>query len=335
MPGGRYVSAALVLVTLPVVAAAQGPVQIDWNAPSGCPAADDVRGRIDRLVPASAISTPHGTERPAVASDAVQDALRLRARVDVQRRADGTWRLRVETRPVDGAPGERSLTVASCEAAADAAALIVALALGPLGPGVGAVDTATVVAVVVAPGPPDEPLVWSLGLRAGGAGDYGVFPELSGGAGLAGLVVLDEIRIELGLRYWFGASATKGDEAGLVPLVGTFAMAAGSLVGCWPDSWWIHGCAGMELGRMTAAGEGVERPDEPALLWSAALASLRFGVPIASQWRLVGGLELAVPLAPPAFTFDLEGAGAPRTETIHEPDPVVARGLLGVEVRFR
>ena len=112
---------ALAFAALAALAAAPRPSQantvpaIAWDAPAGCPDADALRAEVLSFV---------GGDVPTKVSD-------IRARVE--QRDDG-WHI-VVTLTLDGRVRERTLTTESCEAAARAAAFIVAVAIDPLAGG--------------------------------------------------------------------------------------------------------------------------------------------------------------------------------------------------------
>jgi hypothetical protein len=91
-----------------------GIVVLEWVAPEGCPDAEYVERETDRLT-ASATATrgPY-----------------LQAHAEVRREPSGLWRVEIRTTGPEGA-GLRTITAESCSALADAAALILALAIDP------------------------------------------------------------------------------------------------------------------------------------------------------------------------------------------------------------
>lgn len=95
----------------------EGAVELEWRAPRGCPDADRVLATIDRLVGPRASST--GSTEPWA---------RVRAVVHAQ--PEG-FRMELHTQH-GGATEQRTLAAPRCDALADAAALIVAVALRPI-----------------------------------------------------------------------------------------------------------------------------------------------------------------------------------------------------------
>ena len=105
-----------------VPAGAQSPPLVDltWNAPRGCPSADDVQARIRKLLPASFAS-------------ANPIAPPLRAEATITRRQSGDLQLKLVLRAGD-LTGERTITGRSCADLAGAAAVNLALLLGTRAP---------------------------------------------------------------------------------------------------------------------------------------------------------------------------------------------------------
>jgi hypothetical protein len=89
-------------------------VALAWTAPEECPDIEYVEHEIGRLLA--------GATMPI--------APELRARAEVRRVGASDWRVVLETESAEGG-GRRTLTAESCRAAADATALILALAVDP------------------------------------------------------------------------------------------------------------------------------------------------------------------------------------------------------------
>ncbi len=91
-----------------------GLVELEWVAPDGCPDAAYVEAATERLAPGlGTVGGPY-----------------LHAHADVRREKSGLWRVEIRTAGPEGA-GRRTVTAESCSALADAAALILALAIDP------------------------------------------------------------------------------------------------------------------------------------------------------------------------------------------------------------
>jgi len=115
----RGTAALLVAIASSGVAAsvaaqsADKAVRLDWIAPEECPDAAYVDREVARLL----------------AGDPVSPEKRLNARAEVTKTASA-WRVRIRTNRAGGS-GDRTLDAESCRAAADATALILALAVDP------------------------------------------------------------------------------------------------------------------------------------------------------------------------------------------------------------
>ena len=174
-----------------------------WSAPEGCPSEARVVARVTENV--GAATSP------------------LRVRATATRSADGKWHVRVEE-VRDGEHGERELEAESCDAAAEATALIVSLLIDPTWtPKTEAPKTPEVTraaasvpsettALAPAPEPPRSspprtglPLVSA---RLSGAGDVGTLASAEGGGELAVAVTVKRFRFEVAASAWSAATAT-------------------------------------------------------------------------------------------------------------------------------
>lgn len=107
------------LIVLTVLAGEPEPLQVGaarlgWDAPPGCPGAEQVGVQLGELLPEAGASGP----------------VRIDATARVQP-VDGGFELRLETRSPSGATVQR-LTASRCETLAEAGVLIVALAVDPM-----------------------------------------------------------------------------------------------------------------------------------------------------------------------------------------------------------
>jgi hypothetical protein len=120
-------------------ASATPGLHLRWSAPAGCPAGADVAADVARMLPSASSS------RRALDADA-----RVSGRGD-------RWHLTLVTRSAEGR-GERELDAPTCRAVADAAALIIALAIDPAAAPVvpSAVPSAPTAAAPVPAAPPGE-----------------------------------------------------------------------------------------------------------------------------------------------------------------------------------
>lgn len=306
-----------------------------WSAPAGCPDLADVTARVSRLV-----DLAHAPDGGAV-----------HARGRIVRTHRGRFRLSLALgarRPSH----HRTLVGDACDAVADGAALILALAVdpsavarrrdaeappatpaeapGPSPPALPAppvVDLPATVPVPTVPVPRATPAAaatrWML--RAGGALDVGALPAVSGGPSLALTVAHGLLRVELGAA-WVAprqglAAAGKG---------GDIDLAFGSLaVGAEARTRWIDvgGLAGVEIGVLRAQGFGVTTPASASPPWVAVtlLGTLRRR--LGARWNVVATVGAALPLLRPRFVLD--GIGA-----VQQPAALGLRAHAGVEFAF-
>ncbi|MBI2394330.1 MAG: hypothetical protein HYV09_32470 [Deltaproteobacteria bacterium] len=312
---------------------AGGAVELQWEAPASCPDRANVEARIAKLLQGADASKP----------------VRAEARV---RQSDGVFHLELVTTR-DGVRGERVLDDPSCEALAESAALIVAMAVDPaaaLEPS--PPSTAAVVAppsassAPAAPIPPPAPGAAPppvadaspdvsrgeprprprLVLAAASDALVGVFPNAALGVGASLGVLPAPLRFDLGVRWSPRANhALKTPEgaSGAFELVAANARAAW----LWSRERWdlgpsLHAEAGVARGR----GVGLSQSLEGSAPWLAAgpgvLATLRAG-DVALSAEIVG----LIPLTRPRFV--VEGTG-----TVHTPAAVALRAGISAEVRF-
>jgi hypothetical protein len=308
-------------------------VALRWEAPEGCPPADRVTAEVDRLL------GPNGARPPK--------ALDVSARVTED--AGGGFLVHLEA-PGEGGAREREIKGVSCAAIADATALIIAMMIDP----------AAVAAAPPSPPPPPPPspapspppssppppapppspprpppapaapgIRPSFRLLAWAGADFGTFQTVAFGVGGAAVMVVGPVRIELGARGL-------PPRAVVVPAHpstgGEVSLAAGTLAACYVStsqgrSFELGPCGGLEVGRLHAAGFGVDAPGAGNAVWSAATFGPHFAwAPI--RWlALVLRAEAVFPFSRP--TFVLENVGP-----VLQPPPAMGRAEGGVEVRF-
>lgn len=280
----RVNALALVAALWPSLAAAQ-TVALVWEAPPGCPDRADVLARM----PAA--------PRP----------IDVRARS--ARGANGRWSLHLE---LDG--GVRDLEADTCAELADAAVLLVALALDGAAP---APPPARI------PSAPRERL--RVGARILGGVDLGTMPAAAFTASLG--LTLRHARLfgELSLAWVTSQRAVSNDgvggafDAGRVSLRGCGVPLAGRVE--------LRGCAGFDVGWISGVGVGVAAPAGG----TAPSVAARVGAEAA--WRALPWLAAVVQvdgfamLARPTFARR-DGT------TLHAPGPAGALLQMGVEVAW-
>lgn len=332
----RFAPLTAALVTLSSTVSADAPrVLLKWTAPEGCPAGARVTAEVDRLLGDAGARPPTPLEvRAAVTEDAA-----------------GGFRVRVET-DREGATRVRELRAQSCEALADATAVILALMIDPAAvaaappapsppasapapPIVGAPSNSRPEPVLPPPGrlsppptPPPRPTEVRFHLATWALADAGSLPGVSFAAGGAAGLSIGAVRIELGAGAWparaapIAARPTAGGDVSLI---------AGSAGACYDfldrDGFSLGPCAAVELGRLHAAGYGVTTPGDGSALWSAGKAGAWLAWAPARRFAISLKLDAVVPFARPSFV--LENVGP-----VHRAGAVVGRAGGGVEVRF-
>jgi hypothetical protein len=316
--------------------AAPPPISLDWDAPTGCPNSGDVIAAVGKLVGESA-----RTAGPLHAHAVVRAAgdSRFRVALDIDR---------------SGTLGTRALDAESCDAAGDAVALMIAIALDPM---LSSAPPAAAPAEVPAETPstvpaPAQPLVQSqadpaamplehaststpaqtdaaappLELALVAVGDVGTLPAPSAGVGgLAGWR-RGRLRLEGGALYVPSQRATLAASA----RGGTFSLTAGQLRACASvldrGRLSLAPCVGMELDVMHGEGFGVDVPLTADGTWFAGTAG-----GIARLALGGGGLRIGVDGVMPTSRpqFELAGIAA-----VHRPAAMSARLALGLDVRF-
>ena len=264
---------------LPAASARAAGIDLTWNAPGSCPDSAAVLREIAHLDPAPA---PDGTV----------------VRAQVTEESEHAWSVQLRIQ-VGSQQGERVLHAESCMLLAQAAALVVALALHS--------EAAPVPPVTQPePEPTDESLhrlpVGSQArpeanprgerahflLRPLVAGDVGVLPGPSVAFGLAVGLRYGALRFELAATY--GLSRTQA-----VPSVGPGAMIriqtpiVGQARGCY--GWHFRrleadACIGVEAADLTGTASGITSPQEQSTLWLGVFAGGGLGV------RLIGPLSV-------------------------------------------
>ncbi len=292
-------------------------IDLDWDAPPGCPGADEVRQRLARFVTA-------GASGPRVAVDA-----------RVHAGAEG-YVLDLEIR-IESGVLRRRIDAAACDVLASATALVTAVMLDPANlaerveaapdptPAPSPVASAPVPSAERKPRARRRPAVdVALGLRAGGS--WGWLPR--GAAIFAPHLALRvaTARIEL-----VGVTALHQDRrSSTEPSAGArFQPWVAGARGCWAP---VVGpvelpiCTGIEAGQIRAQGFGLATPQSIAATWVA----WPFGASI--MWAphrrvaILAGVEGWVAVARPRFVVADLGA-------LYAPPRAGVRLFAGVEVR--
>lgn len=298
-------SSAAFAIAFTLVEPASG-VEIAWNGPAACTDGTRVQAAVDELIRAP-------REDLAARADVtvVHDGERLRADVEIVHEAETS---------------HRTLRAAECGELQDAVALVVAVAVDPLGASATVSDalqeqTAPVEATDALPEPPiaiplAEPTV-DLDVELGsdaepptatpvrvplqgsahvmGGGDLGLVVGAGGvlGGGLA--LDISRGRIELAAVHRFATMVRQREQ----PDVGArFTLTAGRVSGCGVPGvgrFSVPMCAGVELGSVVGQGSGLDDNRTTYAVWAGVVPHVRPTVR-ATSW-LAFGLDLQLPIA--------------------------------------
>ena len=293
---------------------------VQWEAPAGCPDDAAVESRIAALVGDPTIVTP--------------------ATAKVQQRGDRyevelvTW--------IDGGSQRRALAATSCDALADAVAVVIAVALDPIQaaetPRI--VQTTTEVAAIgttttrtSTPSLPERvrapksPLYFGLAL-AGGYGS-GIAP---GGHGIVHLGLALGRRawsIELDARVWPRREFERGDP----PVRTRVTLGTAGLLGCGKGVFGrveLPVCAGLEVGGLRARGPDLLGGESPRNYpWIAPRARIGLRVLLGRGVGIWTAAEGAVPLARAVLHV-----GGATDQVVWRTQPASLRVMLGLDFRW-
>ena len=297
-------------------------VRVDWLAPDSCPAADWVRGDIERRL---------GRTLEALTE------LSLVAEAVVTPTDDGRFQL-VLTTIVEGEPGERTLDDRDCPALASAASLIIALAIDPAASQTDETPTAVALPMpedsdaTTAPdetsaSPPRAPLGFHVRLDL--VADLGALPGLAAGPAVSLGLSVDRLRLELSGVWLLPGDAQPQSEPRAVAELQLLAIGVGACLRLFESGLLQTGpCGRLEYGTMRGHGSrAISEPTAGDAGWAAAHAGGWMSLKIGSHAAFRLELGLGLPLRRAKFT--VEGLG-----TVHEASPVNLRSRLGVELNF-
>jgi hypothetical protein len=300
---------ALVAWSVAVCADGGAPVDLVWDAPPDCSSKHRVLGEVARLI---------GTAPRRVHAHAV-----------VEQQSATAFQVRIELRgEVEGA---RQLSAHSCDSAARAAALIIALAIDPQAASVvtqqleqaeterapfkgQSSDGAPAEAspphapdpTAERDGAPAEPLHGVL--LSGVTGEQARVPGLAVGALLGGGVRDDWVRFDLGVYFVPSAHAAVTGSPGQGADFAAGGLSARFCPRALDSEVGVFMCLGAHATRIWAEGTGVpETLNRYGDVWSAGLgAKLRW--PSLSAWAAELDLELIVPFTRPEFAIENLGS---------------------------
>jgi hypothetical protein len=305
------------------LAEADRALSFAWTAPDGCPSAAEVRAEIDKLL-----------------GDTAQAHVRERLTVEASVTHDEKWTVAITTQSATST-GRRAIEAATCQALANAAALIVALAIDPdavaaraaLPPRREQPAQAAPVPVMTPAQPPTAGVSKRRTFGVAGlvaTGSLGVVPALDVALGAELGLVRGGWRLELraayGLRTVDSAPVSATRDAH-----GRFRFFAGNVVVCRTWAWQhvqLGPCTDLAIGAVHGQGIGADKDESATTLWLAWGAGL-VAVAMPNHWlRIPLHLDVVAPLHRPTYAFG--GLETPIFSTWR----VGGRLTAGVEVQF-
>ncbi len=314
---------ALCLLTLGAAAVAHGEaraqtpapgrLQLEWQAPSECPTAAEVRASVARLLGGEVKLPPGETVEVTAAVTAGQ-----------------TWRVDIAT-GAEAQRSRRSLESASCAELADATALLVALLIDAHAVAVSA--PASPPPAAARPAATVAPQASATALRAGvlGTVGLGILPGLDAGVGVSVAIVRGAWRFDL--RGSYGLRRDQNVSVASPPgAYGVFNYSGGVAGACrlFPrDRIELGACVDVEGGVLSARGYKFSEELSGRAIWLGlgpaayvAIRAGRFSVPVRAA--------LVVPITRPEFVFNY-GAD---TGSVFRAAPLSGRLTVGLELQF-
>jgi hypothetical protein len=174
--------------------------------------------------------------------------------------------------------------------------------------------------------PGGGPSAWGGGLRMMGLSGIGGVPRVGLGGELAGYLRRDRWFVELAETEWRHNSESPVPQAAGYFEIGMRDTAL--RVGWAPPALPLRAWVGGELGMLQAYGVALGNNQANPGTWVSVTAGMSVVWAFASRARLVGSLELAVPIERNDVTMQNGGE-------IYRPDVVSARCGLGLELGWR
>lgn len=303
-------------------------LRLEWAAPPGCPSVAEVRAAIDRNVAGEGFDAPW-------------EAITIEG--SIESRARG-WVLRVRAALPDGHV-ERELGSDTCAELADAAGLVIAVALDPLRIDPSARPVAAPPPIVPRPAEDREaaPRLESQGgveppsprrgrpaidLRLGALAELGSFGTPRGGAWLGIGVAWRRARLDVAGQYWAPRRLRPFDGA---PSAGVAVAQGGvSIRGCviaLPGALSLATCLGAEAGAARGRGIGLARVNASSAPWAAVVLGPELSWISRHRVGLWVAVDAMVHVVRPRWIVRDLGIGA-RT------GPVGVRVVVGPSVRL-
>lgn len=278
--------------------------------------------------------------------------LQLQIRVE-RTQPDAKALLRVSNAVGDVDARERSLVARDCAALIDTLAVAITLAVEEAGPFSAAQahgvanepELKSTSDASASPAPPRDAVALSAtaeGARAGPVprvsallvGDSGSLPAPALGVALGLELDWSQLQLELLGTFWLEQhpelepTTPRGAGADLNLATATVRGCSNPL-GPSPRAVSASLCLGLELGRLSGNGTGITEPRRASALWLAPglQARLAFHLP-GTQLRILAQLGAALPLERSEFVLD-------RLGTVHQPNSLVARAAVGLDVALQ
>jgi hypothetical protein len=275
-----------------------------WHAPAACPDVNEVRARIEHRLGGPIEAMVHGIDAEITAAS---DPPGFVARVDLRGLGAGN--------------SIRVLTAARCDELTDAIAVIIAR-----------LAAATSEPAPAKPGTPELaveapfaelPRPWGAGVRVLGTSGIGAQPGVGSGAELAIYGRHGAMFVELAAARWRPTSQVlqPGGPARVDVQLRTTAVRFGWRPEQLPLRAWLTG----ELGTLRGEGVALGDPIVSAGTWASVGAGFGIAWPMLRHARLVGVIELAVPIRGTRFVLR-DGM------ELYRPEPATARCGVGLEV---
>jgi hypothetical protein len=303
--------------------AAENAVALDWRGPDECQRREQVLQRVEALAGGSLASAPP-----------------LRAVATVVRSTTGVViDLTIEQL---GERGARRIEAATCDQAAAATALVIAVALAP-------VDVAERISEVplasAKPDPPPAPPVAelppppaprSLPLATTVDLEVGFGPRLGGGLGgvpggsllVGGAAWIGRgwLRAEIEGARWVPRVQPGGPRPGAGVEVGLTELNAGGCAAFVGVGFALDACLAVELGVAEGAGQGIKNPAVASAPWLAVVPRLALR---ATDAAFRPGIELEAPVVLVRPEFEIQGFGP-----VYRAAPAGLRLPVGVDWAF-
>jgi hypothetical protein len=269
--------------------------ELSWDAPEGCPDEAAVqRALADYLGPA-----------PAASRGDAEPPQRMQVQIEIESVDSGGFAAQIEIEHGDDS-GERTFEAQDCARAAEAAILIVALAIDPAGMAARATDKPKS-QVNTAQTRVRESEPWRLTLGVQLVGDLGSLPGPTAGAGLSLGLLLGRLHVEaLGtalLPRVTGSGPAAGSD-------GEIGMYTAELRGCvallrfFDRALGVAPCLAAEAGQTWGQGLGLARRRTRTEPWLAGWLGLSVRQVVGQRWQFGLTAEAGLPLHRPQWVID-------------------------------